>query len=450
MERKEVFISYKSEDQDQALWLKSVLETNGISCWMAPASIPGGSSYAKEIPAAIANCRVFVVVLTKRCQDSIWVPKELDMALNSKKTVMPFVLDDCALTADFNFYLSNVQRYAAYMNKVSAAERMVRDIQALLNVQQKPIPQKETADKKQKLSNIGKKGWVAAVAVLLVLSLVAGLWLGGIGLTPIDAFQGLTIQIEGAAPYGSVVLENRSADPFLQSISYTALPDQDLCNGDSITITANVSAKEARAQGYRLKSNTMEYMVADLPAYIMDPGNLQAADVAQLEEEVFSYLQGFNIGWATIHLLNGGSIELDDTAFIYNLKSFSLLDTAYCGDAQENMLVLPFVVNLENVEHDWWDQVYYEDGYIMSYPALYGYAYIWDLLLDQNGKLINSGFIDVNISDLYESEDMLKTAISESFPGTVVSGTLQLDQVQARTFYDVYDEEVIIDGDMYQ
>ena len=52
--------------------------------------------------------------------------------------------------------------------------------------------------------------------------------------------------------------------------------------------------------------------------------------------------------------------------------------------------------------------------------------------------------------DLYESEDMLKTAISESFPGTVVSGTLQLDQVQARTFYDVYDEDVIIDGDMYQ
>ena len=34
MERKEVFISYKSEDQDQALWLKSVLETDGISCWI--------------------------------------------------------------------------------------------------------------------------------------------------------------------------------------------------------------------------------------------------------------------------------------------------------------------------------------------------------------------------------------------------------------------------------
>ena len=38
---KEVFISYKSEEYDEALWIKNVLETNGVSCWMAPACIPG-------------------------------------------------------------------------------------------------------------------------------------------------------------------------------------------------------------------------------------------------------------------------------------------------------------------------------------------------------------------------------------------------------------------------
>ena len=63
MQYSQVFISYKSEDYQQADWLRSVLEQNGISCWMAPASIPGGSNYAKEIPRAIENCRVFVLVL---------------------------------------------------------------------------------------------------------------------------------------------------------------------------------------------------------------------------------------------------------------------------------------------------------------------------------------------------------------------------------------------------
>ena len=37
----DVFISYKTEDEAQARWVRDTLETNGISCWMAPGSIPG-------------------------------------------------------------------------------------------------------------------------------------------------------------------------------------------------------------------------------------------------------------------------------------------------------------------------------------------------------------------------------------------------------------------------
>lgn len=44
-----VFISYKSEQKEIALKIKDILEENGISCWMAPESIPVGSNYAAEI-----------------------------------------------------------------------------------------------------------------------------------------------------------------------------------------------------------------------------------------------------------------------------------------------------------------------------------------------------------------------------------------------------------------
>lgn len=57
MADKDVFISYKAEETEEAAWVKSVLESNGISCWMAPSCIPGGSSYAVEIPQAIRNAR---------------------------------------------------------------------------------------------------------------------------------------------------------------------------------------------------------------------------------------------------------------------------------------------------------------------------------------------------------------------------------------------------------
>lgn len=132
MANKDVFISYKAEEFDDANWVKCTLENNGISCWMAPASIPGGSSYASEIPQAIRSCKVFVLLLSEKSQQSKWVPRELDQAINENKIVMPFMLENCALKDDFNFYLTNVQRYAAYESKAKAIEKMIQEIKSVL------------------------------------------------------------------------------------------------------------------------------------------------------------------------------------------------------------------------------------------------------------------------------------------------------------------------------
>lgn len=158
MNQKDVFISYKTEEFDEANWVKATLETNGITCWMAPMSIPGGSSYAVEIPQAIRQCKVFVLILSEKSQQSKWVPRELDQAINENKTVMPFMLENCALKDDFNFYLTNVQRYAAYESKSRAIEKMIREIKALLEAhgeepagdpqepRQEPEPQQHPAE----------------------------------------------------------------------------------------------------------------------------------------------------------------------------------------------------------------------------------------------------------------------------------------------------------------
>ena len=141
MGEKQVFISYKSEEFDEANWVKTVLETNGISCWMAPMCITGGSSYAVEIPQAIRNCKVFVLILSEKSQMSKWVPREVDQAINENKIIMPFMLENCKLKDDFNFYLTNVQRYAAYESKVNAIEKMLREIKAILGIKDEPKQQ---------------------------------------------------------------------------------------------------------------------------------------------------------------------------------------------------------------------------------------------------------------------------------------------------------------------
>ena len=136
-----IFISYKSEQRETALRIKEILEENGISCWMAPESIPGGSSYASEITTAIDNCKEFLVVLSSMAQDSQYVIKELDSAIKRKKVVLPFVIEDFIFNNNLDYYLTDVQLYPAYLSWESTLEKMIREIRwAFQSINATPNP----------------------------------------------------------------------------------------------------------------------------------------------------------------------------------------------------------------------------------------------------------------------------------------------------------------------
>ena len=136
---KEIFISYSTMDIVAAETVRDVLETNGLSCWMAPRDIPGGSNYTKEIPIAIRNCTVFVLILSQNAQNSHWVLKELDSAVNAGKVILPFMLEDCILNDEFNFLLTGAQRYAAYQKKAEALETLIRRVRGILDAPDAPV-----------------------------------------------------------------------------------------------------------------------------------------------------------------------------------------------------------------------------------------------------------------------------------------------------------------------
>ena len=128
--KKDVFISYSSTDFDTVNSIKVVLETNQISCWMAPSSIPPGSSYAYEIPNAIKNCTIFLLMLSERSQVSQWVPKELSLALSAGKIVLPYMIERCELTDTFNFFLTDVQRFEIFESQSENLKHLINRIKA--------------------------------------------------------------------------------------------------------------------------------------------------------------------------------------------------------------------------------------------------------------------------------------------------------------------------------
>ncbi len=170
----DVFISYKSEEYTEASWVKSVLEENGLTCWMAPASIPGGSSYADEIEDAIKKCGVFVLILSQRAQESKWVKKELDMALNQEKVILPFMIENCRLQKAFNLYLTDVQRYDAYSSKAKAMDAMIDRINGVLG-NHSPASMIEKEFTAHKNAEVKTKHYLRAIA--LVLPYLLGLFL---------------------------------------------------------------------------------------------------------------------------------------------------------------------------------------------------------------------------------------------------------------------------------
>jgi len=106
---KYVFLSYSSENIQEAETLRAVFMASGMQVWMAKYNIGVGEDFTTAIQKAIDKCSCFVLLLTDEAQVSPWVPKELELAISSRKPVVPVQLKPVALTEGFRFNLINTQ-----------------------------------------------------------------------------------------------------------------------------------------------------------------------------------------------------------------------------------------------------------------------------------------------------------------------------------------------------
>lgn len=103
------FISYGSKDRDIVNPIKDILVANGIKTWVAPDDIPAGSNYSEVINDAIKNCTLFIIVLTKDSQESLWIQRELERAVTYDKPILPVQIDNFDLSDVYKFFFSDKQ-----------------------------------------------------------------------------------------------------------------------------------------------------------------------------------------------------------------------------------------------------------------------------------------------------------------------------------------------------
>lgn len=126
----DVFISHSSQNKKVAEAIRDALEQDSIKCWIAPRDIQPGAKYGEEITRGISECKVFLLVFSKAANASPAVAREVEMgALDYKKIVIPFRIEDTETGDNMKFFLAGVHWLDAspgdttYANLVTAVKK---------------------------------------------------------------------------------------------------------------------------------------------------------------------------------------------------------------------------------------------------------------------------------------------------------------------------------------
>ncbi|HBE43335.1 MAG TPA: hypothetical protein DDW27_19465, partial [Bacteroidales bacterium] len=128
----DVFISYSNKDKTAADAVCSILEQDGIRCWMAPRDITPGVPFAEAIIKAIKESKVFILVYTQNSNGSQQVIKEVDRAVHHGLTFITLRLEDVTMSDQLEYYISDVHWLDAmtppleeHINRLSKVVKML-------------------------------------------------------------------------------------------------------------------------------------------------------------------------------------------------------------------------------------------------------------------------------------------------------------------------------------
>ncbi len=123
----DVFISYSRSDLSLVEpFVKEIEQKAGVKCWIDWDGIESGSEFEKVIINAIDSVDIMLFFLSENSLDSDFAQKEVNYAYNTKKKVVPIVLDGGSLRRWFLFKFGAID-YIDIMQE-RQCEKLFRDL----------------------------------------------------------------------------------------------------------------------------------------------------------------------------------------------------------------------------------------------------------------------------------------------------------------------------------
>ena len=128
----EVFISYASQDRKRILVLVDRLSAAGVSVWIDQMGIEGATMWSQEIVAAIRDCKVLILAISKNSAGSENVVKEVALASEGRKRILPVYLEQADIPESMAYQLAGIQRVDFFEDQEEQGKQSV--IRALLKM----------------------------------------------------------------------------------------------------------------------------------------------------------------------------------------------------------------------------------------------------------------------------------------------------------------------------
>ncbi|MBT5311110.1 MAG: TIR domain-containing protein [Verrucomicrobia bacterium] len=125
----EVFISYAARDRERVLGLVERLRKAGVTVWIDQVGIDVSTMWSQEIVSAIKGCKVMLLSISPHSTGSENVVKELALASERKKPIIPVYLEAAEIPETMEYQLAGIQRVEYFReNEDAAFKAMLRSL----------------------------------------------------------------------------------------------------------------------------------------------------------------------------------------------------------------------------------------------------------------------------------------------------------------------------------
>ena len=125
-----LFVSHVSEDLAAAMQIVEELERRGVRCWIAPRDVRPGEPYDDEIANAIEDSRAMLLIFSERCNASEYIRREVTVAGESHKVVIPFRIENAEPKHGLRVRLSDLHWLDGFASREQAIDELVRTFPA--------------------------------------------------------------------------------------------------------------------------------------------------------------------------------------------------------------------------------------------------------------------------------------------------------------------------------